>query len=220
MISISYVVTVYNELQEIKKLIPFLIEHKKPQDEICVLWDNKGPQEVLDYLKSIENQIAVLHTDKFENNFADWKNKACSLATKTWICNLDSDEIPHVNLIDHLHYIIEFNPSIEAYWIPRVNTLDGNKIDVIQYIKEQSWVIDNKGRINWPYDAQLRLFKRDPNIIWNGVVHERITGYKTVSRLPDEEEYAIYHPKTLARQINQNLLYQKIGREKIQKQFK
>jgi hypothetical protein len=43
--------------------------------------------------------------------------------------------------------------------------------------------------------------------ISSGLVHETIKGYKTISRLPFEEEWSLYHPKTLKRQIFQNNLY-------------
>jgi len=48
---ISYAITVCNELEEIKRLIDFLHQHKRPKDEICVLLDKpKSPQELLDQL--------------------------------------------------------------------------------------------------------------------------------------------------------------------------
>ena len=36
---ISYAITVCNELDEIKRLVPFLRQYKRPEDEICVLLD-------------------------------------------------------------------------------------------------------------------------------------------------------------------------------------
>ena len=74
-----------------------------------------------------------------------------------------------------------------------------NKIKIIYY----------KPVYNFP-DPQLRIYRNKPEIKWEGDVHETIVGYKTVSRLPFEEEYCLYHPKTLLKQIKQNNLYKEI----------
>ena len=48
---ISYAITVCNEFLEIQKLVPFLLENKRIQDEIVILYDQKnGDPEVLNYL--------------------------------------------------------------------------------------------------------------------------------------------------------------------------
>jgi hypothetical protein len=41
-------------------------------------------------------------------------------------------------------------------------------------------------------------------------VHERIVGYNTLSILPFEEEYCLYHPKDIERQRKQNEFYETI----------
>jgi len=210
MVKISYCITVYNEFVEIQRLINILLEHKQPQDEICVLFDGKGPQEVLDYLESLGDKLAVLDIGEFNNNFADWKNRICSQATGDFKFNLDADEHPDEWLLLNIHEIIESNPQIDAYWVPRINTLSGDEEEIKKYCESQMWVLDDHGRINWLYDAQLRIFRNSEHIIWRGKVHERITGYLTETRLPDEYQFSIYHPKTLDRQKLQNELYSKI----------
>jgi hypothetical protein len=48
---ISYAITVCNELEEISRLLNFLHQHKRSEDEICVLLDKpKASQELLDQL--------------------------------------------------------------------------------------------------------------------------------------------------------------------------
>ena len=48
---LSYAITVCNELDEIKRLLPFLIEKKGINDEVVILFDEKnGSPEVLEYL--------------------------------------------------------------------------------------------------------------------------------------------------------------------------
>ena len=44
---LSYAITVYNELEEIKRLIDFLLSNKREEDEIVVLWDNGGDERYL-----------------------------------------------------------------------------------------------------------------------------------------------------------------------------
>jgi len=52
---ISYAITVCNELEEVKRLIDFLHQHKRSEDEIVVLYDNNGSKEVFKYLQTVEN---------------------------------------------------------------------------------------------------------------------------------------------------------------------
>lgn len=61
----------------------------------------------------------------------------------------------------------------------------------------------------WP-DVQTRLYRRTSEIEWEGKVHERIKGYNTLTILPLEEDYALYHPKHIERQEKQNALYETI----------
>ena len=48
---ISFAITVCNEYNEIKELVPFLIKNKRINDEIVILYDNKnGDERVIDFL--------------------------------------------------------------------------------------------------------------------------------------------------------------------------
>jgi hypothetical protein len=61
--------------------------------------------------------------------------------------------------------------------------------------------------INLP-DVQTRIYRRTSEIQWVGKVHERIAGYNTISVLPYEERYCLYHPKEIERQERQNEFYE------------
>ena len=51
--TLSFAITVCNEFVEIQNLIPFLLEHKRPEDEIVVLYDQKnGDEEVENFLRA------------------------------------------------------------------------------------------------------------------------------------------------------------------------
>ena len=202
---ISYAITVCNEFVEIQKLIPFLLKHKRSEDEIVVLYDSKnGSKSVEDFLraKSINGEF-IWTPGKFNRHFADWKNKLNSLCSGDYIFQIDADEIPHLSLIKNLPIVLEHNSSVELYAIPRVNTVEGL---TQEHITKWRWNLNEKEWVNWP-DFQTRIYKRSPEIKWQNRVHEVVKGYKQFTYLPMEEEWALYHPKDIKRQENQNDYY-------------
>jgi len=153
---ISYAITVKDEIEEIKRLIPFLLEHKREEDEIVILWDNNGYSNVYDYLRDtfFSNKIEIRHSE-FKGHFADWKNHLNSLCTKNnTIFSIDADELPTEFLIKHLHTILEQNPEIDLYLIPRINIVRGiglnhvekwgwNISKMMDYIEEKEFDLSN-----------------------------------------------------------------------------
>ena len=208
---VSYCVTVKNEIIEIQKLIPHIQKYIRPIDEIIILFDEKnGSDEVREYLETIEN-ITLIRAD-FNNNFADFKNKFFNYCEKdSFIFQIDADELPHHLLLSYLPDIIDSNPDVELFWVPRINTLiDAPEEKIKQYVESQGWIMDENGWIN-KWDYQGRLYKNDyPRIKWEGVVHEKIMGAKIQTLLPGESYLAFKHEKTLSKQIKQNELYNKI----------
>jgi hypothetical protein len=204
---ISYGITVCNELKEIKTLLPLLIENKRVEDEIIVLYDEKnGKQEVLDYLLPF-NKLPNVQTWRgmvFVNDFAIWKNKLNGYCSGDYIFQLDADELITKELIQNLPSIIETNPEVDLFVFPRINTVKGI---TDEHIKKWGWKMDDNGRINFP-DWQGRLYKKGLN--WHGKVHEKIVGAKTYSLMPEDEGYCLIHEKTIERQERQNNLYSKI----------
>jgi hypothetical protein len=201
---ISFAITVCNELEEIKKLVPFLLEHKRVQDEIVVLYDNKnGNPEVLDFLLPY-NKLPNVQTWRgfdFEDNFADWKNKLNEYCSGDYIFQIDADEMISKYMVQNVNVIIGMNPDVDLYYLPRINTVEGI---TQEHINKWSWNVDEKGYINFP-DFQGRVFKKD--LKWSGNVHERIVGSKKYSLLPEDFVYCIQHNKTIERQEKQNLYY-------------
>ena len=199
---ISYAITVCNELEEIKRLIPFLLEHKRPEDEIVVLWDENGDLKVWEYVISIPEPRHF--RNYFNKNFAEWKNKLSLVCEGDYIFQIDADEIPNDNLIENLPAILENN--VDVILVPRVNTVQGI---TPQHIQVWGWKQNEKGWIQWP-DFQWRIYKNDPEIKWKNKLHEILDGYKTYSNLPEMEEYALYHPKTIEKQEQQHSFYSKL----------
>jgi glycosyltransferase involved in cell wall biosynthesis len=191
---ISYCITVYNELEEIKKLLNHLRDYKKSEDEIVVLWDSNGPEEVWDYLNQ-QGEIK-LYSDKFKKHFADWKNRFFELVTGDFCFQIDADEIPNEFLIQNLNLILENNPENEVYLVPRENFVEGITPN---HIKQWGWKLDEKNRVNFP-DYQWRIYKNSPDIRWKNKVHEVLEGFKTYSCLPSSKEYSLLHYKEISRQ--------------------
>lgn len=200
---ISYAITVCNELEEISRLLNFLHQHKRPEDEICVLLDKpKAPQQLLDELYYWSSKdIITLKESTFQGHFADWKNELIAMCSGDYIFQIDADEIPNDNLIESLPFILE--NDVDVILTPRVNTVEGI---TPQHIQMWGWKQNDKGWIQWP-DYQWRIFKNTPDIKWKNKLHEVLDGYKTYANLPEMEEYALYHPKHISRQESQNNFY-------------
>jgi len=205
---ISYAVTVCNEFIEIQRLVSFLLQHKRPQDNIVILYDEaNGDPEIESFLRShsINGEFAW-HKGKFEKHFADWKNKLTSLCDGDYIFQIDADEIPAEDLILHLPELLEINPEMDVFLVPRVNTVEGL---TPEHIAAWGWNITDTGWVNWP-DFQWRIWKNLPEIKWVNKVHERLDGFKTWTALPDVEYFALHHPKTIEKQEKQNSYYDKL----------
>ena len=198
---ISYAVTVCNELTEVERLLTQLLAQKHSKDEIVVLYDNKGTEEVLNYLQLVEGIKLVC--DTFDGHFADWKNKLTALCTGDFIFQIDADEYLSEEFIDALHQILEANPEVDLYFVPRINTVSGL---TMAHIQKWSWNMWND-RVNWP-DYQTRVYRNNSEIKWKNKVHEFIDGYKQYTTLPAVDELALIHPKTIERQERQNAYYE------------
>ena len=206
---LSYAITVCNEFVEIQKLVTFLLENKRREDEIVILYDSKnGDREVEAYLRSHSvNNAFMWHAGEFTGHFADWKNKLTGYCGGDYIFQIDADELPNKTLIDNLPNILEANPETEVYLVPRVNTVEGL---TQQHILKWNWKVNGNGWVNWP-DYQWRIWKNKPEIKWKNKVHEVLDGYRLYAPLPDKEELALYHPKDIERQEKQNAFYETLG---------
>ena len=202
---ISYAITVCNEEKEVALLIQFLLSNKRDEDEIVVLADSpKMSQELQELLRACAsiNQILLIESE-FEGHFADWKNKLSKVCSGDYIFQIDADELPNEDLIKGLPYILEINQDIDAFRVPRINTVEGLTQD---HIQKWRWYVDSKGWVNFP-DYQWRIYKNNSSIYWKNKVHEVLDGYKITTSLPAEEEFCLYHPKTIERQEKQNNYY-------------
>ena len=198
---VSYAVTVCDEFIEIQRLLNHLLEYKKPQDEIVVLYDNNGTKEVFNYLQSVEGIKLVW--DNFDGHFADWKNKLNLLCAGDFIFQIDADEYLPEEFIGLLHQILEANPEVDLYYVPRINTVSGL---TEEHIQKWGWRVQN-GRVNYP-DYQTRIYRNNSEVKWENKVHEKIVGFKQYTALPEVDALSLIHPKTIQRQEKQNAYYE------------
>ena len=205
--NISYSIMTHNEDESLLKLINFITENKDDEDEIVILddySDNEKTKEILDTLCSVHN--ITFEQRALMKDYAGQKNYLTRMCKGSYIVNIDADEIPHKELMTNIKTILESNPTIDLYWVPRVNTVDGI---TQEHINKWGWNVNEKGWVNFP-DYQGRIWRNRPNIMWKNKVHEVLTGYKEHTYLPMEEEFCFYHPKEIKRQEKQNKFYEGI----------
>ena len=206
---ISYAVTVCNEHKEVEKLLNFLFEHKRKKDQVVVQMDMNATKEVVNVCERFESKQASEYSllqFELNKNFAAYKNNLNKQCAGDWIFQIDADEIPNEYLIEALPFVLESNPDVEAYWVPRVNTVLGITEG---HIQKWGWRVDENGWVNFP-DWQMRIYRNDENIYWVKPVHEQLKGYTKFANLPAEEKFALYHPKDIGRQEKQNAFYDTI----------
>ena len=206
---VSYAIPVCNEWKEIKYLMDYLFKHKREQDEIVVQCDKGNTtQEVYGVLKHYSefNMPYKLIEFPLNNNFAAFKNNLKDNCSGDYIFQIDADEYPEEYLMNTIEWLITNNPKTDIFWVPRINTVTGL---TREHIDKWGWNVCDKGRVNFP-DYQCRILKNIKRIKWKNKVHEVLTGYKTESYLPANDEFCIHHPKDIDRQVKQNELYQTI----------
>lgn len=211
---VSFAITTHNEGQYINTLLKQLIPHCKcTGDEIVILDDYSDDEETKQIIFGALGQAAVNNSDlrvrlafrHLNGDFAAQKNHLNSICEGKYIFQVDADETLAPELLVNLHDILNAN-DIDLYSIPRINIVNGLTQDDIN---RWGWRINDKGHVMRP-DYQTRLYKNSSDIKWHGKVHERITGHKTHTQLPDEDEYCIIHIKDIDRQRKQNDFYQTI----------
>jgi glycosyltransferase involved in cell wall biosynthesis len=197
---ISYAITAHNEAEELNRLLKQLTEGKEPVDEILVQLDDKATDKV----KFVVDSHPVKSiTFPLNNDFAAFKNNLKNNCTGDYIFFIDADEYLSEHLLKLLKQVLESNSQVDCYGVPRVNTVKGL---TEEHIKKWGWIVKDD-KINWP-DYQTRICKNVPHIKWVGKVHERLEGWSVSSVFPaDFEDWALYHPKTIERQEQQNNYY-------------
>ena len=199
--NISYAITVCNESEELSRLLSFMNDHIRPEDEVVIQYD--ADTVTLDVLDTINAHGYAFPIDfALNKDFATIKNNLRQYCKGDYIFQIDADELPHAYLIESLPLLLQYN-SVDLLWVPRINTVEGITAD---HISRWRWAQNGLGWVNYP-DYQSRVYRNTESIYWENKVHERIVGHKTFAQLPAEEAWSLYHPKTIERQEQQNKFY-------------
>jgi len=209
---LSYAIPVCNEIDEIKRLLTFLIENKRDEDEIVIVYDSvNGTKEVREYLVSVDPGTSYQplqdypvrwYSYDFDGDFGKMKNWLTDMCTGDYIFQIDADEMVDEYVIRLLPQVLEHN-EVDVIMVPRINTVEGL---TPQHVSKWGWRVDANGWVNFP-DYQWRIYRNTESIRWKNRVHETLDGYKTLSHLPRNPEWCLNHHKTIDRQERQNKLY-------------
>lgn len=199
--SISYAITACNEHEELERLLFILDQNISDIDEVVIQLDTTATEKV----KEVCYKYPAFTLIEFPLNrdFASFKNNLKSHCTKDYIFQIDADEYLSDELLHYLPEILEMNPEVELYAVPRINTVEGLTPG---HIMKWGWRVNEKGWVNYP-DYQQRVFKNIDRIKWVNKVHERIVGAHTTEPFPDGFNLNLIHPKTIDRQEKQNNFY-------------
>lgn len=208
---ISFLVTCKNEGLQLKLLIDTLIKYHEG-NEIIIVNDFSSDEttcELLNIYRNLSNQINIkVYEHALNNNYSEHKNYGKSLCTGEYIFQIDADELPSTLLLESLTDILKLNTDVDLFWIPRINDFRGvNQQNATQW----GWRLtpyEDINIVNWP-DPQGRLFKNVKYMRWERRLHEKIEGAKSFSHLPSVFEYALHHHKTIEKQIETNIKYNK-----------
>lgn len=221
---VSYLITCSNEtttLHNLMTLFPDIVTEKN-EDEIVYLVDEdaKNNEETLKLVESaccFENRwdlgdVSRIRSYKhsLSSNYGAHKNFGIQHCNGDFIFQIDGDELPPESLLgENLHGLLASNPTVEAYAVARINDFKGV---TPAHAQQWGWRLTESPKykrpiVNFP-DYQFRIFKRDfPRISFTRRLHEKIEGYSSYVTLPATEEYALYHDKTIEKQIATNLKY-------------
>jgi glycosyltransferase involved in cell wall biosynthesis len=175
---ISYAITVADEADYILRNLPHILEFcskmtgRMVDYEVVVLVDSsKEENEVLsDFYsrisKDYKDVVNVVYKN-FEGDFSEHKNYLNQQCSGDWIVQLDADEFLPDAVLNLVPYIIKENPEVDAYWVPRVNTVEGL---TMKHVQKWLWVITSleeitKARQIKPDSAEYAFLKSNGFIL-------------------------------------------------------
>lgn len=141
---ISFAICTHNEGNYVKTLLVSLINFIINQSdselfEIVIVDDNSTEPETLAALE-MTRLFPFVRILKHElaGDYAAHKNFLIDQCQHDWILNLDADEILSTEVLNILPFIPTENPDVEAYWLPRINTVDGL---TIADVRKWGWIL-------------------------------------------------------------------------------
>jgi len=201
---LSYLVTCHNETSSLDKLLSKLVQNKKDNHEIVLLDDYSDNPETLGIIQKYKEKTSF-HQHRLDRNYGAHKNYGIEQCKGNWIFQLDGDEYPTDLLLENIDVVLESNADNEVLWLPRLNYFVGvTELDV----KTWGWNYQD-GMINFP-DYQSRIYRNLSHIRYERRLHEKVEGFKSYTFVPPQKDYAIVHEKTIEKQRQTNLNYNKM----------
>lgn len=212
---ISYLVCCHNETLQLLELIEKLKTHmdfNAPDDEVVILDDFSNNEDTKKILAKAKSYGMTVVQHALNKNFAEHKNYGSKRCVGDYIVQLDADEYLWPSFITDMKDLLESNPTVELYRVPRVNIVRGaTPQDAAMWGWHLSTLpnyFGNEPIVNWNHgDYQSRIYKNSLKIQWHKPLHETITGAEFTANLPKEVEWSIIHDKTIDRQRSQNAFY-------------
>jgi glycosyltransferase involved in cell wall biosynthesis len=195
------------------KLLNKLISSKKENQEIVLVDDYSDNQITIEIINKYKSYVNFFQ-HKLEKNYGAHKNFGIEQCKGEWIFQLDADEVPTDGLLENINLIIESNSSSEVLWLPRLNYFVGV---TEQDIQMWGWKLHD-GMVNFP-DYQSRVYKNSPHIRYQRRLHEKVEGFKSYVFIPPQKDYAIIHEKTIEKQRQTNINYNKLFTEEENKGY-
>jgi glycosyltransferase involved in cell wall biosynthesis len=187
---ISFAICTHNEGYYISSLLHRIISFidfdvaSGVEYEIVVVDDFSTDPDTLDILSSLEDRIK-LFKHELNKDYASHKNFLNSCCSGDWILNLDADEFVTDDFLAFIPHLIDMNPDIDAYWVPRINTVDGL---TIKHLQKWGWTLTKfeehrRIKVIDPESAEYQLLRGFDFVISeeDGVV----TYYEPIIAWPD-----------------------------------
>ena len=141
---ITFAICTHNEGDYIEQLLNRLqsfISISGPlgiEFETVILDDYSEDLKTKEILSKDRSMIISVYQRLLDGDYAEQKNYLKNLCHGDWILNLDADEWVTEDFLSVIPHIIDANPDIEAYWIPRINTVEGL---TIKHLQKWNWVV-------------------------------------------------------------------------------
>lgn len=177
--SISYAITACNEHVELDRLLYFLVPLVRDEDEIVIQLDTAATKEVKDLiLVKWKYYLTTTTSFKLNNDFATFKNNLSTICKKDFIFQIDADEGIDKYLIENLHEILDSNPTVDVYAVPRINTVVGLTND---HIIKWGWNISNLNHMTYEKELdsdseEYQMLKKHNLIISEELISLTVSG--------------------------------------------
>jgi len=206
---ISYLVTCSTETITLDNLLKKL-SFVDGADEVVIVVDNDTKNENTEkVLQPHIGKFRILY-HSLSRNYGAHKNWGAEQCRGEVVFQIDGDELPTDYLLgENLHALLESNAGVDLIYVPRINDFKGV---TEAHAKQWGWRLTESPSLKRPIvnfpDYQPRIFVNAPGRIrWDRRLHEKIEGFTNFSMLPAEEEFALYHDKTIETQLKTNQRY-------------